>query len=131
MSYSHQLQRIVSIIGAQATIKLIREKGGRYWSPPHVCSLSDYHWLVLLIGRKNAEAICDEFRAEEINLPIEVNAIVQLRNQSICDDYINGVSVSQIALNYDIHRKMVQKILDMFEARGKIIEQNPQIKMRI
>jgi len=131
MSYSHQLAQIVKLIGPQAAIRLIRKKGGQHWSPPHVCSLSDFHWLVILIGREKSEAFCEQFRGVEIRLPIEVNAMVQLRNESILQDYSAGVSVSQLAGNYELDRKMIQRILDTFEARGRITAKSPQMGLGV
>lgn len=131
MSHSHQLAQITDLIGPQAAIKLVRKKGGRIWSPPHVCSLSDFHWLVMLIGREKSEAFCEEFQGAEIKLPIEVNALVQLRNESILQDYNGGVSISQLAENYELDRKMIQKILDTFDARGKVAVKSQQMGLGV
>mgnify|MGYP000113654184 CR=1 FL=1 len=131
MSHSRQLEQVTKLIGPQAAIRLVRKKGGQYWSPPHVCSLSDFHWLVMLIGREKSEAFCEEFRGVEIKLPIEVNTLVQLRNESILRDYNAGVNVSQLAENYELDRKMIQKILDTFDARGKVTVKSQQIELGV
>lgn len=46
MSYSHYLKDVVSLIGHQAAIRLVRAKGGVDISLPHVMNLCDSNWLV-------------------------------------------------------------------------------------
>ena len=98
---------------------------------PQASELHDLHWLVVIVGMSNAEALCDYFRGASLKLPIEVNALLQLRNEAIAADYKNGDSVSHIANVYQIDRKLVQKILDIFGLRGKVNTQDsiPQMNL--
>ena len=79
----------------------------------------------------NAKKLCVHFEGHKLKLPIEVNALLQLRNESIVEQYNNGISISRIANAYQIDRKHVQNILDMFGLRGKIKAQDsvPQMDL--
>lgn len=114
MSYSYSLKKVVELIGTQAAIRLVRAKGGRDLKLPMPHNLSDNNWLVALVGMDNAKKLCNHFVGVSLKLPIEVNALVQLRNASIVIDYQDGMSISSIANNYQIDRKLVQKIIDAF-----------------
>jgi len=123
MSHSNCLKDVVNLIGPQAAIRLVRAKGGRDVSLPYQNELHDMHWLVVIVGLDNAQKLCNYFLGASLKLPIEVNALLQLRNEAIAEDYGNGMSVSQIADKYQIDRKLVQKVLDVFGLRGKVTQQ--------
>lgn len=131
MSHSHLLDKVVSLIGAQSAIRLVRAKGGQDIGFPYADHLHDLHWLVVLVGHDHAKALCIEFQGASIKLPIEVNALLQLRNKAIAHDFENGKSVSQLARDYEIDRKLVQNILDRFGLRGKVVEQDPQLGLGV
>ena len=129
MSHSNCLKDVVNLIGHQAAIRLVRAKGGRDIGLPYQNELHDLHWLVVIVGMDNAKKLCVHFEGHKLKLPIEVNALLQLRNEAIADDYRSGGSVSGIANLYQIDRKHVQKILDMFGLRGKIKAQDSVSQM--
>lgn len=112
MSHSHVLHRVANLIGHQPTIRLVRSRGGRELLLPQPATLHDTHWLVVLVGLDNAHRLCRAYAATPLKLPIEVNALLQLRDWSIVDQYRNGANVSQLAREHEIDRKLVQKILD-------------------
>ena len=120
MSHSNCLKDVVNLIGHQAAIRLVRAKGGRDITFPFDAELHDRHWLVVIVGLDNAKKLCESFWGMSLKLPIEVNALLQLRNEGIVEQFNNGVSVSRIANAYQIDRKHVQNILDSFGLRGKI-----------
>lgn len=125
MAYSNCLKKVIELIGHQASIRLVREKGGKHFSFPKIETLNDTHWLVTIVGFENAKKLCEHYQSDKIKLPIEVNALIQLRNASIALDYQEGVSISQLADSYQIDRKLVQNILDSFLLRGKVKEDIP------
>lgn len=114
MSYSHYLKQVLNLIGHQSTIRLVRAKGGRDITLPIEKNLTDNNWLVVLVGMDNAKKLCNHFNGNSIKLPIEVNALIQLRNASIAIDYQDGSSISELASKYQVDRKLIQKILDSF-----------------
>ena len=119
MSHSNCLKSVVDLIGHQAAIRLVRAKGGRDFSLPQTSELHDLHWLVVIVGLDNADVLCDYFRGASLKLPIEVNALIQLRNEAIVVDFNRGVSISELARNYQVDRKLIQNTLDKFGLRGK------------
>lgn len=129
MSHSNCLKDVVDLIGHQAAIRLVRAKGGRDITFPFDAELHDRHWLVVIVGLDNAKKMCKSFWGMSLKLPIEVNALLQLRNESIVEQYNNGISISRIANAYQIDRKHVQNILDMFGLRGKIKAQDSVSQM--
>ncbi|WHP05776.1 MULTISPECIES: Mor transcription activator family protein [Acinetobacter] len=112
MSHSHVFQKVIDLIGVHAAIRLVRLKGGQDITFPLVGNLHYLHWLVVEVGMDNAITMCKEFRGESLKLPIEVNALLQLRNQAIADEFTAGESISSIAKRYGVDRKLVQTILD-------------------
>jgi hypothetical protein len=127
MSHSHVLQQVIDLIGPQAAIRLVRAKGGQDIGLPYAHHLHDMHWLVVLVGFDHAAQLCRHFEGQHIKLPIEVNALLQLRDEAIAQEYEAGTSVSQLARSYEIDRKLVQKVLDRFGQRGKIVEPDIQL----
>lgn len=117
MSHSHTFQRAINLIGVHAAIRLVRAKGGQDITFPLVGNLHYLHWLVVEVGMDNAIAMCKEFRGESLKLPIEVNALLQLRNQAIIEEHELGHSKSSIAKKYGVDRKLVQTIIDKYEHR--------------
>lgn len=120
MAFSHQLQTIIKLAGHQAAIRMVRAYGGRCYQVPEERALHDMHPLVVSIGMACAKALAQSLGGSRIVLPGEVNALLQLRNDSILQRYQSGDSISAISLDLDINRKLVQRILDSFEARGII-----------
>ena len=112
MSHSHVFQKVIDLIGVHAAIRLVRLKGGQDITFPLVGNLHYLHWLVVEVGMDNAIAMCKEFKGDSLKLPIEVNALLQLRNQAIADEFQAGESISSIAKRYGVDRKLVQTILD-------------------
>lgn len=119
MSHSHNLDHVVKLIGIQPTIRLVRLKGGRDISFSKTENLHDLHWMVVLIGLENAKKMCGEFNGITLKLPIETNALLQLRNLAIAEDFKAGKSISSLANTYGIDRKLVQTILDKMGLRKK------------
>lgn len=120
MAFSHQLQTIINLVGHQSAIRIVRSYGGRSYQVPEERVLHDMHPLVVSIGMASAQALAREFGGLRILLPSEVNALLQLRNESILQRYRAGESISAISQDLEINRKLVQRILDEFQARGKI-----------
>lgn len=111
MSHSHIVQNLINLIGIQSTIRLIRAKGGREITFPLAHNLHDSHWLVVTVGLDDSITLCREYQGIPIKLPIEVNALLQLRNDLIIQDFKNGKSKSEIARHYNVDRKLVQTII--------------------
>ena len=111
MSFSHGLKKAIELIGHQAAIRLVRAKGGRDVGFPQASHLHDLHWLVVIVGMDNAVTLCNHFAGEKLKLPIEVNALLQLRNEAIIKDFNNGLKKSKLAAKYQVDRRLIQTLL--------------------
>lgn len=135
MAFSNTLHRIIRIIGHQAAIQMVREYGGRTYTVPMHRNLHDMHPLVLIVGLANAERLAREFDGQSITLSSEVNALQQIRNEKILTRFQSGDSVIAIARDFGIDRKLVQKVLDRFGARGRLplpeTQEDRQLKMSL
>lgn len=120
MSHSNVLDQVVDLIGIHATLRLVRLKGGQTISFPLAQNLHYLNWLVVEVGMNEAICLCDFYQGATIKLPIEVNALLQVRNQAISKDFQNGGSISSIAKKYGVDRKLVQTILDKFDLRQNV-----------
>ena len=74
--------------------------------------LHDLHPVVVLVGLSNAQALSDHFDGEPIRIPMEVNTLLQIRNDSVVKQFLADISISSIAQEFQIDRKLVQKIID-------------------
>lgn len=114
MAHSNNLDRVIDLIGIHPTIRLTRLKGGREFTFPKPENLHYFHWLVVEVGMDNATILCQEYEGATLKLPIEVNALLQMRNEAIKKDFIAGKSKSQMAKDYECDRKLIQGILASF-----------------
>jgi len=112
MAHSLLLRTIIDLIGPQAAIRLAREYNGREFVVPSRERLHDMHPIVVLVGLANAQALSDRFHGQHIRLPIEVNALLQIRNDAVVKQFLADISISSIAQEFQIDRKLVQKIID-------------------
>lgn len=131
MAFSHQLQTIINLVGHQSAIRIVRSYGGRSYQVPEAGVLHDMHPLVVAIGMASALALAREFGGLRIQLPSEVNALLQLRNENILQRYRSGESISSISQDLEINRKLVQRILDEFHARGKIDKPTEEVQQSL
>lgn len=120
MAYSNQLKMVVNLIGPQAAIRLSRQYGGRSYRVPKHESLHDMHPLVCTIGMTAASALSCRLSEESIKLPHEVSTLQQIRDSYIWQRACGGESLSSIACDMQIDRKLVQKVMDTFKARGVV-----------
>ncbi len=126
MAYSNQLKRVINLIGPHAAIRMSRCYGGRAYRVPKKENLHDMHPLVVTIGLAKAESLVEHFENTLLKFPSEVDTLQQIRNGLIVLRHREGESMSAIALDLQIDRKMVQKVIKMYTdiGMGKVIK-NP------
>lgn len=113
MASNRTLNQIAKLIGLQNAIILTRRYGGRGLSVPTRDKLDDTHPLVLTIGQAPAYALADNFGGERLNLPPEVNALLQVRNSEIVRRFVEREeSIRSLAIDFGLDRAMIQKIID-------------------
>ena len=114
MAHSNNLDRVIDLIGIHPTIRLTRLKGGREFTFPKAENLHYFHWLVVEVGMDNATILCNEYQGATLKLPIEVNALLQMRNDIIKKEFLAGKSKAQLAKDFECDRKLIQGILASF-----------------
>lgn len=117
MSHSNALDQVIELIGVHATIRLVRSKGGQELKFPQAENLHYLHWLVVEVGMDNAVKLCEAYKGATLKLPIEVNALLQLRNEAIARDFQTGMSVSLISKEYGCDRRLIQTVLSKYGLR--------------
>lgn len=113
MAKNRTLDQIAKLIGLQNAIILTRRYGGRGLFVPTRDKLIDTHPLVLAIGQAPAYALADNYSGERLNIPPEVNALLQIRNSEIVRRFVQcDESIRSIATDFGLHRSMIAKIID-------------------
>lgn len=101
-------RRIVRAIGLEATIKLLRERGGAcIWTPVNASGL-----LVDLIGKEATANLIKEFGPDRgITLPKVDKILLQIRDMQIVAENRRGDNIRTIARRHDLTTRQVQNIL--------------------
>lgn len=114
--------QIAELIGYPATEKLIKNMGGLQLFIAHKFDKMEKQRAELLvssIGKQNALLFCELFRGETLYIPRCLNALRELRNQSLLRDIDNlrmcGYSIAQSLIElcpkYDISDRFAWELL--------------------
>lgn len=109
---SKTINEIIELCGHQATLALVRQYGGRQLSIPQEATLTENHPLALVIGLTNARRLGRARGGERIEIPVEMNVVIELRNEAIVAAFDKEQSIRSIAQDFQISRKWVRNILD-------------------
>lgn len=101
------LQRMVQLIGVQATFAVVDAHGGTLLNIPYKAYQNT--GLVALIGAENATLLGREFGNERPYIPKAQAAMRQLRDQVIARD-LARMSCRQVARAHRLSERMVWKI---------------------
>ena len=75
--------------------------------------MHELHPLTLTIGLDPAKKLAEKFGGTALEIPMEVNALLELRNNTIVrmfvDDY---ATITGLSLEFGLDRAMIQKIID-------------------
>lgn len=108
---SKTLNEIVDVCGHQAAIALTRSYGGRQLSVPRPDRMTEEHPIALSIGLTAARKLANARGGERLEIPSEVNAVLELRNEAVVKMFDNGDSIRSIGMDLGISRKWVRNIL--------------------
>jgi hypothetical protein len=105
-----QLRHIAAIIGLQATLLLVRNYGGvRLYVP---VTIAPDHILAKLIGFELAVKLAAEFGGmDHFDIPRAAGALRVVRNRDIVEKFVKGKTLRQLALEYLMTERAIQKIL--------------------
>lgn len=108
---SRTLNEIVEVCGHQAAITLTRSFGGRQLSVPNPDRLTEQHPIALSIGLTAARKLAKAKGGERLEIPSEINAVLELRNEAVCKAFDDGGSIRAIGFEQGLSRKWVRNIL--------------------
>ena len=108
---SRTLNEIVEACGHQAAIAITRAFGGRQLSVPNPDRMTEDHPIALTIGLTAARKLAKSKGGERLEIPSEINAVLELRNDAVCRAFDKGDSIRSISFEVGISRKWVRNIL--------------------
>ncbi len=108
---SRTLNEIVEACGHQAAIAITRAFGGRQLSVPNPDRMTEEHPIALTIGLTAARKLAKAKGGERLEIPSEINAVLELRNEAVCKAFDDGGSIRAISFDMAISRKWVRNIL--------------------
>lgn len=103
------VKELADAVGLADAIELVRRWGGRTLYVPMNVKSTDP--LALTIGLDSARRLVDAFGGVELRLPLERNALLDLRNAAIVAEAEARVSFEAIAIRYGLTRQRVAKIV--------------------
>lgn len=108
---SRTLNEIVDACGHQAAIAITRAFGGRQLSVPNPDRMEEAHPIALTIGLTAARKLAKAKGGERLEIPSELNAVLELRNEAVCKAFDDGASIRGISFDQGLSRKWVRNIL--------------------
>lgn len=116
------MQRVIrelsNVIGLADAIEVVRRWGGRNLYVP--VSVSSGDPLALTLGLEAARRLAEHFGGQQLQLPAERNALLDLRNAAILADHHTGMNYTQIGLKYGLQRQTVTYILKTIKEREAV-----------
>ena len=105
-----QLRQIAALVGLQATLILVHNYGGvRLYVP---VNMTPDHIIARLIGFDLALKLAAEFGGmDHFDIPRAAGALRLVRNREIAEKFIKGKTLRQLALEYLMTERAIQKIL--------------------
>ncbi|TWC85637.1 regulatory LuxR family protein [Rhizobium sp. SJZ105] len=101
------LNRIADVAGERAALILGREKACERIYIPNVVTAD--HWLSVLVGIEPAQAICDAFGGDKLEIPPAMAGDKRRRAATIAQMIEKGYSNNAIARALGITHKTVQR----------------------
>ena len=105
-----QVRQIVRVVGMQAALQLVRNYGGvRLYVPTN---MTPDHILARIIGFEAAVKLAGEYGGmQHFDIPRAAGALRLVRNREIAEKFVKGKSLRQLALEYMMTERGIQKIL--------------------
>jgi len=105
-----QVRQIERVVGMQAALQLVRHYGGvRLYVP---CNMTPDHILAKMIGFEAAVKLAAEYGGmQHFDIPRAAGALRLVRNREIAEKFIKGKTLRQLALEYMMTERAIQKIL--------------------
>lgn len=104
------VREIVDVVGLEIALQIVSRWGGRRFHVP--ARVGRFHPLALTIGYEPACRLVEAFRDQELDIPVERNVLLEIRNRMIVRAHEQGVSLSDIAAQYGLTRQGVRKVIE-------------------
>ncbi|WP_153116044.1 Mor transcription activator family protein [Rhodocyclus tenuis] len=103
-----ELRAIAEIIGIPAALRLVEARGGRRIYFP--AGVDADHQLVKLIGQAPAEALCQAYAGERLEIPRALGYVRAVRNAHIMQSRAQGISQSALAGEHQLSERHIRNI---------------------
>lgn len=101
---------LVDAVGLDVALQIVSRWGGRTFHVP--VRVERFDPLALTIGYEPAVRLVGAFGGMNLDIPVERNALLEIRDRMIVLAHEQGVSLSDIALQYGLARQSVKKIIE-------------------
>lgn len=100
-----QMRRLISLLGFDATVKLLRARGGRrVWVPK---TATADRILAPVIGQRALKVLVTHYGGEMIELPGSNKLLIQARNRKLLARRAEGASYADLAEEFGLSRRWV------------------------
>jgi hypothetical protein len=122
-----KLQEFVRLIGLSSTMALVQVYGGLRIFIPSPAYVSADHPIAKIIGVDKLMALSNTYGQEDhFPLPMAMHALKALRNQAIAHDYRYGKSARELAIEYGMSEKTIQRITSKMGATPDVTRREGQ-----
>lgn len=111
------VKEIVDLVGLGNALELVSHWGGRELSVPK--KMHRLHPIALTIGLDPALRLSQGMGGQRLRLPLERNALLELRNEMIVKESREGMSITRLGHRYGLTRSAITKILRAFNSQPK------------
>lgn len=108
--YPSSMINLAALIGEEATLSLIRERGGSVVYVP--TQFRSGHWITKLIGVESTELLVGGYGGCTLDIPECRSADIRTRNEEIVRAVrLAGRTTQEVAREFGLSRRMVQRVL--------------------
>lgn len=111
------LTELTETIGYGPTIELVRAWGGRRLSVP--ASIEEDHPIALALGAEPADRLATFCGGTRLEIPVERNALLELRNDKITQELAQGETTRAVAERYGLTARHVRHIRDQMAKQAE------------
>lgn len=119
------IHELLTVISAASVAALIKARPGTRVQVPK--TPSNKHWLVALIGMDDLTKLCARYCGTAIDIPRCVQVITAAQDSRILADRRGGLSLTQLALKYQMTERGISKALRRIEKQ----EYKPWVKQAV
>lgn len=116
------IQEMIDVIGLQATLLIVQERGGIRLCVP--TKVSESNWLTQLIGKEAMSKLVEYYCGEEVEIPRCASAIKAAQDQKIFEKLKAGVSQAKLAREFGYTERGIRKLKKRLEEMSRYDQVN-------